>query len=71
MQLTGLEGGTISGWSPRPQVRVDDSMVDKDPISGALYSGTFALDPLWNTSEVCAGRGGCPSSKKDNLRVTM
>ena len=30
-------------------------MVDRDPISGALYSGALTLDPLWNTSERCAG----------------
>jgi hypothetical protein len=29
--------------------------VDRDPISGALYSGALTLDPLWNTSERCAG----------------
>ena len=67
VRLTGLEGGTINRWSPRPQVRVGDSMVDRDPISGALYSGALALDPPWNTSEVCAGGGGRPSSKKDDL----
>ena len=66
----GLEGGTISRWSPCPQIRVGDSMVDRDPILDALYSGALALDPPWNTSEVCAGGGGRPSSKKDDLRVT-
>ena len=44
-------------------------MVDRDLILGALYSGALALDPPWNTSEVCAGRGH-PSWKKDDLRVT-
>ena len=44
--------------------------MDRDPISGALYSGALALDPLWNTSEVCAGREGRPSWKKDDLGVT-
>ena len=29
--------------------------MDRDPISGALYSGALTLDPLWNTSERCAG----------------
>ena len=40
-------------------------MVDRDPISGALYSGALTLDPPWNTSDVCAG-----GSKKDDLGVT-
>ena len=68
--LTGLEGGTISRWSPRPHIRVGDSIVDRDPILGALYSGALKLDPPWNMSEVCAGRGGRPSWKKDDLGVT-
>ena len=44
--------------------------MDRDPILGVLYSRALTLDPLWNTSEVCAGGGGHPSSKKDDLRVT-
>ena len=44
--------------------------MDRNPISGALYSGALALDPPWITSEVCAGRGGHPSWKKDDLGVT-
>ena len=70
VRLPGLEGGTINRWSPRPQVRVGDSMVDRDPISGALYSGALALDPPWNTSDVCAGGGGRSSWRKDDLGVT-
>ena len=44
--------------SPHPHVCVGNSTVDRDPISGAPHSGTLELDPPWNTSDVCASRGG-------------